>query len=1149
MNPLRAITNHPQPRAALAGLCLALSLALMPTPQALADDIDIYTQPPPTSSALPLVVLVLDLNLDPTQIVCSNMLAGDIALVEPVCGLLQEVIAVPVLSQLTDLAIGTLLDTLAGVGSLLSLVGDLVGTTLGDLAGALRGVTGDTGSGSVVPLDQLDVVRLLLYRVLHQLVGVRVAVMANNASTCLPEQFTVPRHNTHNCSNGAFFVLGATELLDNNLDTTVNDVLTRLGNLDVSTLDPGVDVTPPYQGKEVYYELVRYLTDGRIYNAGIDDDNGLPALGDPDVAPGNNGVDYISPLDSGTCQTITVVNIMLTDSQQDDESDADILADPIFAGANANGDAFTWTEMRKHLATEGFDHNGGHYRINSQFLVNGPQGQLLSNLVGSVMSLPLGINPLAVQLLDADTFLPTLPVSASLGGPQPVVSPSSAGAENDLYIGLFQPDPERSAAWRGNLKKLALGSHSGATTVLDALGAPAIGPNGDIADTALTYWTDPTALPAGANGRDGGVVDQGGAGMFLLAPSPANDTGADLYYQTAGSGLTIAPLNLDTATVDEAEPALETADRLEAAKLIAWARGYVTSEAVLGEDGYDGLLGFLSGLVGGLVDLIEGLLEGVLGFLFCLLNPSQCNVPDAVVPPAQPWLMGDVLHSHPLAIDYGDSIRIFVGTNLGFLHQFSEAESSGDNITEVWRFAPRAVMDEFKNWASDSQVASHPYGVDGAPVAWVEDGGDGVVDASEGDHVTVYFGLRRGGRAYYALDVTNPDAAPTGRWQIDAATPGFAELGRSFSVPRIARVQLDDDDDGTTPPVIHTVLVFAGGYDPDYDEGAVPGSGVVGNAIFVVDAQTGDLIWKASEGTTGTAITNGGVTIWQHPAFDDPIASTVTTLDTDGDGFLDRVYVGDIGGRLWRADVANLDTANWKAAPIASLGRHAGSAHGAADDRRFFHRPDVVRAGRGGDAFYAVVIGSGDRADPLDQGTENALFVIKDSGTLDVQTSPITGSDLADFGANCSGGDCDSLLDPGFSQSGWRITLGGADPDRAGEKVLASPTTIAGTTLVTSYIPPTGSNSCRPSVGSGRLYAVNLLTAEPALPAFEVDGEPGGYSAGVHYGRGTPLDSGGIPAGVTYVAPQEFLASDYSITQVMHRLLWRTYWRDRSGDN
>ena len=46
-----------------------------------------------------------------------------------------------------------------------------------------------------------------------------------------------------------------------------------------------------------------------------------------------------------------------------------------------------------------------------------------------------------------------------------------------------------------------------------------------------------------------------------------------------------------------------------------------------------------------------------------------------------------------------------------------------------------------------------------------DDNGDGIVNGA--DKVWLYFGLRRGGRAYYALDVTD-SAAPQFKWKITA---------------------------------------------------------------------------------------------------------------------------------------------------------------------------------------------------------------------------------------------------------------------------------------------------------------------------------------------------------------------------------------------
>lgn len=1245
-------------RGLLGGLCLSLVATLSPAPKVVADDIDIYQQTGTADTQPPLVVLNLDLNLDPTEIVCSNVLADPATLVgEPACELLQQVAVLPVLEQALGLEIGALLDTLVGdnavVGGLTSLVGDLTGASLGSLADSLRDITGDEGEGTSVAIDQLDVVRLLLYRVLHQLVGVRVAVLASHANTCTEADFDDPRADTDNCSNGAVVLLRATELLEDNLDSTVDNLLTRLGGMDRSLddeiadhtsgnrvtichLPPGNALNPttitvnvnavdahlahgdsigpcgaenplaphPFQGKEVYFELLRYLTGSAVYNAGLDTDDSLPLSADP-AATTANGASYNSPLGPETCGDIRVINILLTDPTAQDESDGDILAHPAMAGANGPGDdGFTFAEMTRHLADAGFDHSDGNYRLHSYYLVNGIEGggptQLLSNLVGTTMSLPIGLNPLATPFASRDSFLPVSTDSASMGGPQPVFSRSQPGeAQSALFTGLFQPDADRAPAWAGNLKKLAL-SDAADPVVVDALSQPAISPNGQIADGALTLWTEPNALESGVsgtvNGRDGGHVTRGGAGMFLLPPStppsPSNPPGnagsgsggPRMFYQTGGGGLTVAPLNLDTATVEEARPALAADDKLHAAELVAWARGYETDPNVLGDDGYGGLLGFLNNQVQGLTSLVRDLVRDVLSGVFC--NPIlgflgvvlgfNCSIPSAEEPPPQDWQMGDVLHSHPLAIDYGrgsagsngsigSDIRIFTGTNRGFLHQFRDDGSGGSTYAgqEVWRLAPRAVMANFKRWQSGSPTAaSRPYGVDGAPVALVQDR-DGVISSAQGDRVWLFFGLRRGGKAYYALDATNPDAPPQGLWSIEKTGQGgnFAELGLTFSTPQVGYIRLTNNSGETNS---RPVLVFAGGYDGGYTsagnplgkdaargsqagdgqtDGALVGSDDdEGNALFVVDAQTGDLIWKARHGSRGHSA-SGGADVWQHPAMDDSIPSDVTALDTDGDGHLDRLYVGDTGGRVWRADIGAADAADWRAEPIASLGRHADDG-GLATDRRFFHRPDVVRVSAGARSFYAVVIGSGNRADPLNRATDNRLFVIKDPETLPDNPEPATPTDLADFSGNCAGGECDSLLDPAFAPAGWQMALGSA-----GEKILSSPTTIAGKVLVTSYEPPpAGGSACTPPTGTGRLYAVDIRNATPALPAFDSDGDSAAAGSSLAMARSTPLRNAGIPAEVQYLRPEKFLTSDFGVLDINHRLIWRTYWRERVGD-
>ena len=169
--------------------------------------------------------------------------------------------------------------------------------------------------------------------------------------------------------------------------------------------------------------------------------------------------------------------------------------------------------------------------------------------------------------------------------------------------------------------------------------------------------------------------------------------------------------------------------------------------------------------------------------------------------------------------------------------------------------------------------------------------------------------------------------------------------------------------------------MFAGGYDLNKDtRGSVGTDDSEGNAIFVVNAETGDLVWKAVQSGGGSA------TVFEHPRLTDSIPSTLSVGDTDGDGFTDRLVVGDTGGNVWRADIHGPDTADWKLTLLASLGRHGTGASGIASDRRFFHRPDLVPSKDGNGMFDAVVIGSGNRPNPLDMDgmTTDYAFMIKD---------------------------------------------------------------------------------------------------------------------------------------------------------------------------
>ena len=132
-----------------------------------------------------------------------------------------------------------------------------------------------------------------------------------------------------------------------------------------------------------------------------------------------------------------------------------------------------------------------------------------------------------------------------------------------------------------------------------------------------------------------------------------------------------------------------------------------------------------------------------------------------------------------------------------------------------------------------------------SPVLYTRDIGlDGTIDASAGDKAYVFFGLRRGGSMYYALDISNP-GSPSFMWKIDPTTPGFSELGQSWSIPVVTKIPgYYDTVNGRK--VYKPVLIFGAGYDTNKDGTGVATADSMGRGIFIVDATTGALVWSVT---------------------------------------------------------------------------------------------------------------------------------------------------------------------------------------------------------------------------------------------------------------------------------------------------------------
>lgn len=574
------------------------------------------------------------------------------------------------------------------------------------------------------------------------------------------------------------------------------------------------------------------------------------------------------------------------------------------------------------------------------------------------------------------------------------------------YYAMFLPG--KGPRWSGNLKKLKVTS---AGVLVDSNGTSAISDNGNIKDSACTYWTNCNS------GADGNRVDIGGAAAQLKSTSQRK------IFSNLSSGLEALTVTNALNMVGNSNAAL--AD-------------YLATTEVEISNTFSWLFGF---------DVDDENKDG-----------SKTD--------KRSDIMGDPLHSKPLALNFGTpsspDIRILVGTNQGLLHMFAD---SGSSITEPWAFIPYELLPNIATLRDNISSGGHyVYGMDASPVAYTETNASGSVSKA-----WVFMGMRRGGSSYYALDITSPDH-PTLMWKISADSTGFEDLGQSWSDPVVTKIP------GHKGPV----LIFGGGYDISYD--ATPTATPLGRAVYIVDAETGKLLHSFGTSSSSNTIISG---------IEDSIPNSVAVLDSNNDGLTDRIYATDTGGNVWRLDLPSATASTWTAFKFASLGGSNTS------DRRFFAEATVaqtiftniseITTTQSGISttikayqnvpYDAIAIGSGNRPHPSESITSDMFFVLQDrnvvtrsyDGTVNSVPPTIYLTDLYDVSLAAPVLEGENII---FGKKlGWYY-----DFVDQGEKSLTAALIVDGKVYFTSYVPPAllnDSNVCAVS-GQGRLYAFDL---------------------------------------------------------------------------
>jgi type IV pilus assembly protein PilY1 len=267
---------------------------------------------------------------------------------------------------------------------------------------------------------------------------------------------------------------------------------------------------------------------------------------------------------------------------------------------------------------------------------------------------------------------------------------------DSVYYAMFVPD--HGARWQGNLKKLKVTDGQ----QVDRTGAAAIDDNGNISKDAKTFWTTDTA-PDGNDVKKGGVADmlRNKTGRVIISDlgltgglTALTRTNAETYY---GDAATLA------TELDVAENEINA--------MFDWAKGIDVDDA-----------------------------------------DSDGSITDT-----RNDIFGDPLHSKPLVVNYGGAsnnqdVRIIVGTNAGVLHMFDD---NGDTVDENWAFMPKEFFSKIKTLRENFTSSGKSYGIDSPAVSYLFDAnGDGSIDSAGGDKAWIFFGLRRGGSSYYAIDVS-----------------------------------------------------------------------------------------------------------------------------------------------------------------------------------------------------------------------------------------------------------------------------------------------------------------------------------------------------------------------------------------------------------
>jgi len=470
--------------------------------------------------------------------------------------------------------------------------------------------------------------------------------------------------------------------------------------------------------------------------------------------------------------------------------------------------------------------------------------------------------------------------------------------------------------------------------------------------------------------------------------------------------------------------------------------------------------------------------------------------------------------------------------------------------TELFAYAPRSIMPVFHRLtkAVGVQNKTDEWTVDGAPSGadmFIDAAHNGTPKAANRAWHSVLVGTMREGSALegqtpcppagdtsafqnsassvYALDVTQPEPSddagnetrgsysspgcldggancpatwPRVLWEIQDATDadgnGYPDMGESWSKPGLGRICVAKDDSGNCTDERHVAL-FGGGFDRERLNRR-------GNWFYIVDVETGFVLYKVKSGTANFGSGNVAVNFASIP-------SEPSAVDLNNDGLLDFAYFGDLLGQMWRVDLRTLKistsapTDRWS----SKLQKGDGTAlspmlvfqapqpvNGSTQYFPIYYRPTVVFLGltSGGQPTLGVGFGTGDRDDITafcDLSTwstsynQRFYFIVDQANTRTVTESTTGLLRIA------KSADANVTTNP---TAGWYLLLGTTTASKA-ERVITDSLAVNKYIYFFTQSPPpnTLSGTCPPPskcnavAGTVRQYTVYYANGNMTLTA------------------------------------------------------------------